>query len=67
VANAGLIYRRLRLVLEQGLTAIADKPPPVRSRLEEAREFVAYIEHQVPALLDQFVADRETTRPAGAG
>jgi DNA-binding transcriptional regulator GbsR (MarR family) len=58
VANAGTIYRRLRLVIEQGLEAISDKPPPVRTRLTEAHEYIAYIEREIPALLDRFAAER---------
>jgi DNA-binding transcriptional regulator GbsR (MarR family) len=58
VANAGTIYRRLRLVIEQGLEAISDKPPPVRTRLEEAHEYIAYIEREIPALLDRFATER---------
>jgi hypothetical protein len=58
VENAGSIYRRLRLVIEHGLEALSDKPPPLRVRLEEAHDFIAYIEREIPAVLEQFVAER---------
>ncbi len=58
VANAGSIYRRLRLILEGGLEAISGKPPPVRARLEEAHDFVAHIEREIPATLERFIAER---------
>jgi len=64
VGNAGAIYRRLRLVIEQGLEAISDKPPPLRTRLEEAHEFIAYIEREIPAVLERFVALRAATAMA---
>ena len=56
--NAGAIYRRLRLVIEQGLEAIGGKPPAIRERLEEAHEVIVYIERAIPAVLDRFLADR---------
>ena len=49
----------LRLsVLEQGLEAIGDKPPARRERLEEAHDFVAYVEHELPAVLARFVPEQ---------
>jgi len=64
VANAGSIYRRLREILEQGLEALSGKPPPVRARLEEAHDFVAVVEREIPAALERFVAEREATAKA---
>jgi hypothetical protein len=55
--NAGEIYRRLRVILEHGLEALSGKPPPVRRRLEEARDLIAHVEQVIPAALEGFVAD----------
>jgi DNA-binding transcriptional regulator GbsR (MarR family) len=66
-ANAHAIYRRLLLIIEHGLEALSDKPPPVRARLEEAHEFVAYIEHVIPAALDRFIAERAAQSRQAAG
>jgi hypothetical protein len=67
VGNAGAIYRRLRLVIEQGLEATSGKPPPLRARLEEAHEFVAYIEAELPAVLERFVSARTAGAAAASG
>jgi len=56
VANAGTIYRRLREIIEEGLEAMSGKPPPLRARLEEAHDFVAVIEREIPATLERFAA-----------
>jgi DNA-binding transcriptional regulator GbsR (MarR family) len=58
VDNAGAIYRRLRLIIEEGLEAISGKPPPLKVRLEEAHEFVAYVERELPTVLDRFASER---------
>jgi DNA-binding transcriptional regulator GbsR (MarR family) len=58
VQNAAEIYRRLRLIIEQGLEAVHAKPPPLRERLEEAHEFVAHVERELPAVLEGFVSKR---------
>jgi DNA-binding transcriptional regulator GbsR (MarR family) len=64
VENAGTIYRRLRLVIEQGLDAVQDHPPPLRARLEEAHEFVAYVERELPVVLERFVSERSAESPS---
>jgi DNA-binding transcriptional regulator GbsR (MarR family) len=65
VHNAGAIYRRLRLIIEQGLDAIHDKPPPLRARLAEAHEFVAHVERELPALLETFESHRTAEAKEG--
>ncbi|HEX2469468.1 MAG TPA: MarR family transcriptional regulator [Candidatus Limnocylindrales bacterium] len=56
--NAGRIYRRFREIAERGLDAIADRPPASRSRLEELRDVFAFMEQEVPAVVDRFLHDR---------
>jgi DNA-binding transcriptional regulator GbsR (MarR family) len=62
VANAGAIYGRMRTIAEQGLAALADRPPPVRERLEEAHELFAFVEREMPAVLDRFIRERVAAR-----
>lgn len=56
--NAGRIYRRFREIAERGLDAIADRPPASRARLEELRDVFAFVEQEVPAVVDRFLHDR---------
>jgi DNA-binding transcriptional regulator GbsR (MarR family) len=56
--NAGRIYRRFREIAERGLDAIADRPPASRRRLEELRDVFAFVEQEVPAVVDRFLHDR---------
>lgn len=67
VHNAGAIYRQLRLIIEGGLEAIHDKPPALRARLDEAHEFVAYIERELPGVLEGFVSKRSPKAPPREG
>ena len=61
-SNAGAIYRRLRVILEQGLEALIDKPPPLRDRLVEAHELITHVERAIPAVLEEFAADMAKSR-----
>lgn len=63
VEDAGRIYRHFREIAERGLAAIADRPPESRARLEELRSVFAFIEVEVPAVLDRFLSER--AGPAG--
>jgi len=56
--NAGQIYRRLREMAERGLVAMADRPPESRRRLEELRDVFAFVEREVPVVVDRFLRDR---------
>ena len=62
VSNAGAIYRRLRLIIEEGLAAASGKPPPLRARLEEAHDFVYYIERELPTVLNRFASERSAAK-----
>lgn len=61
--NAGRIYRRFREIAERGLDAIAERPPASRRRLEELRDVFAFVEEEVPAVVDRFLRDR--AEPSG--
>jgi DNA-binding transcriptional regulator GbsR (MarR family) len=58
LANAGRIYRQFRLMAERGLEAIADRPPESRARLQELRDVFAFVETEVPAIVDRFLSER---------
>jgi DNA-binding transcriptional regulator GbsR (MarR family) len=58
IASAGRIYRQMRELMERGLTAIDDRPPASRARLEEMRDVMAYIEREVPAVMDRYLSER---------
>ena len=42
-----------------------DRPPAARARLEEFRDVFAFIEQEVPAVVDRFLRERCRHRPAG--
>jgi DNA-binding transcriptional regulator GbsR (MarR family) len=56
--GAGRIYRRFREIAERGLDATADRPPESRRRLEELRDVFAFVEREVPVVVDRFLRDR---------
>ena len=58
LANAGRIYRQFREMAERGLAAMADRPPESRERLQELRDVFAFVEREVPAVVDRFLQDR---------
>ena len=58
LASAARIYRHFREIAEHGLDAIADRPPASRRRLEELRDVFAFVEQEVPTVVDRFLRDR---------
>ncbi len=58
IAGAGRVYGQLREMLERGLSAIADRPPETRVRLQELRDVMAFIETEVPAVFDRYLSER---------
>lgn len=56
--SAGRIYRQFREMAERGLDAMADRPPASRARLEEFRDVFAFVEREVPAVVDGFLRER---------
>jgi len=61
VSGAGRIYRQIREMVERGLVAIADRPRESRARLQEMRDVMAYIEREVPAVMDRYLQQRAGT------
>ena len=69
LSNAGVIYRRLREIAEHGLAA-AGNSASAEARLREFHDVVAFIEAELPRLIDGFLRDRATNKtpmPVGAG
>jgi DNA-binding transcriptional regulator GbsR (MarR family) len=60
--NAGRIYAQLRAITERGLAAISYRAAESRERLEEMRDLLAYVEREVPAIVDRFRAERAAGR-----
>jgi DNA-binding transcriptional regulator GbsR (MarR family) len=58
LSNAGVTYRRLREIAEHGLVAV-DGRPSAEARMQEFRDVVAFIEAELPRLIDRFLRDRE--------
>jgi DNA-binding transcriptional regulator GbsR (MarR family) len=56
--GAGRIYRRFREMAERGLEAIADRPASSRARLQELRDVFAFVEQEVPVVVDRFLSER---------
>ncbi len=57
LANAGRIYRQFREIAERGLASIADRPPESRARLQEMRDVFAFVEREVPVVVDRFLQE----------
>lgn len=53
------VTRLWRLTAEEGLRILADKPPPVRARLQELHDVYAFMERELPALLERYQATRK--------
>lgn len=58
LSNAAVIYRRLREIAEHGLAAAEASSPSVQARLHEFRDIAAFIELEVPRVIDAFLKDR---------
>ena len=60
---AGRIYRFFREIAERGLVAIEDRPEASKARLQEFRDVFAFVEREVPLIVDRFL--REHAGQAG--
>jgi len=56
--SAAALYRQMRQIAERGLAAIADRPPDSKSRLEEFRDVMGFVEVEVPRVIARFLAER---------
>jgi DNA-binding MarR family transcriptional regulator len=58
IDSAGATYRRFRDIASLGIAAVGDLPPPARERIEEVYQFAAYIEREMPSLIEGFHAEQ---------
>jgi DNA-binding transcriptional regulator GbsR (MarR family) len=70
LSGAGAIYRRLREIADRGLAA-AGESSSAEARLREFRDVVAFIESELPRVIDRFLVDRaasqaEPSMPSGS-
>ena len=64
MSSASSVYRQMRAIAERGLAATADRPHSSRQRLEEFRDVMAFVEQEVPALIDRFLRERKGAQGA---
>jgi DNA-binding transcriptional regulator GbsR (MarR family) len=64
IGSAASIYRQMRSIAERGLAATTDGGPEARARLEEFRDVMAFVEQEVPALIDRFLRERKEAQGA---
>jgi DNA-binding transcriptional regulator GbsR (MarR family) len=57
--SAATIYRQMRQIAERGLAATIDRPPEARARLQEFHDVMAFVEREVPLVINRFLADRK--------
>ena len=68
LSNAAVIYRRLREIAEHGLAAAEASSPSAHARLLEFHDVVAFIEVELPRVIDRFLSERnERSEEAGDG
>jgi DNA-binding transcriptional regulator GbsR (MarR family) len=59
--EAGERFRPWREIAEQGLELIGDRDSERAARLRAARDFYAYVEREIPKVLERFRAEQEPT------
>jgi hypothetical protein len=63
LASASSVYRQMREIAERGLAATSDRPATARARLQEFRDVMAFVEHEVPKVVTRYLTER--THDAG--
>ena len=65
--NTASPFGALRAVLDRGIGIVGDEDDPRAARLRVARDFYAYVEREIPALIERYRSERsntaETTKP----
>jgi DNA-binding transcriptional ArsR family regulator len=65
--SAASLYRQMRQIAERGLLAIADRPAASKTRLEEFRDVMGFVEIEVPRVIARFLAERNEAGKNEAG
>ena len=55
--SAASLYRQMRQIAERGLAAIEDRPADSKTRLEEFRDVMGFVEIEVPRVIARFLAE----------
>jgi DNA-binding transcriptional ArsR family regulator len=61
---ADVMFGALRRQLERGLAILGDETDPRAARLREARDFYAFVEREIPLLIDRYRASRRSAERA---
>jgi DNA-binding transcriptional regulator GbsR (MarR family) len=57
----------IRKLADRGLDLVAGKDPKISQRLRELRNLYAFLEKEIPALLDRYDRERKITKEPDAG
>jgi DNA-binding MarR family transcriptional regulator len=63
-ANSRQVYGHLRRIFDRGLAVVADRPPEIRERMQFARDGIAFVELELPKVLDRFLAEHHAAYAA---
>jgi DNA-binding transcriptional regulator GbsR (MarR family) len=55
-----------RELVAEGLALLADRPPVLRARLQDLHDVYAFMERELPALLERYLSERTTQREGAA-
>jgi DNA-binding MarR family transcriptional regulator len=66
-SRAGQQYAAVRELMERGLALLDDQDSPRAARLRASRDFYAFIEREVPRLLEQYKRDYLAKEGEGNG
>ena len=64
--RADVQFGALRRLLERGIAIVGDDTDPKAARLREARDFYAFVEREIPALIDRYRMERAQGKEAGS-
>ena len=59
--NTASPFGALRAILDRGIGIVGDENDPRAARLRVARDFYAFVEREIPALIERYRAQRSTT------
>jgi DNA-binding transcriptional regulator GbsR (MarR family) len=59
MGDAARTYATFRKTVEIGLNALADRPPSASERLKRLHHAFAFMEHEVPLLVERYLRERD--------
>jgi DNA-binding transcriptional regulator GbsR (MarR family) len=57
------LMSELHKITERGLAIMANKPPEMQQRLQEAHDLFSFVEQEFPSLLEELAQQRDTKAP----